>query len=103
MEGNMKKILSFFAVFLLLLSLPSFALACHPDEHFGFLVAMDEKAKTFTIYHLGDSPEMGGRLFTFTAKAPLMKKLEVGMKIAVKFETGKKDRLIAKKITDFST
>lgn len=96
----MKKIFSFLAVLLLLV--PSFALACHPDEHFGFLVAMDEKAKTFTIYHLGDHPGMGGRLFSFTADASLLKKLEVGTKIAVKFATDR-DRLVAKKITEFST
>jgi Cu/Ag efflux protein CusF len=98
----MKKIISFLAVFLLLLSVPSFALACHPDEHFGFLVAMDEGAKTFTIYHTGGHPEMGGRLFSFSVDADLVKTLKVGTKVAVKF-VAEQDQLIAKEIRVFST
>lgn len=98
----MKKILSFLAVFLLLLSAPSFVLACHPDAHFGFLVAIDEGAQTFTVYHTGDHPEMGGRVFTFSADAALMKTLEVGTKVAVRFAT-EQNRLIAKEVQPFST
>ena len=97
----MKKILSLFSVLLLLLTLSSFALACG-DEHIGFLVAMDEQAKTFTLYHLGDHPEMGGRLFSFTADASVMKALEIGTKIAVQFSVDE-GRLIAEEITEFST
>lgn len=96
----MKKLVSF--LILLILAGPSFALACHPDEHFGFLVAMDESAKTFTLYHTGDHPEMGGKLFSFSAEADLFKTLEVGTKVAVKFATDP-DRLIAKEIRSFPT
>ena len=97
----MKTLLSFLVILLLLSTVPSLALACG-DEHFGFLVAMDKETETFTIYHLGDHPEMGGRLFSFSAEASIMERLKIGTKIAVQFSDDD-DRLIAEEITEFST
>jgi hypothetical protein len=97
----MKKYLSSLVALFLLSIFPSFSLACG-DEHFGFLVAMDKEAETFTIYHLGDHPEMGGHLFSFSAEPSVMEGLEIGTKVAVQFSADD-DRLIAEEITEFST
>ncbi|MFQ5949849.1 MAG: hypothetical protein ACE5J1_04095 [Nitrospiria bacterium] len=91
----MKKLVCFFTILILLLSTVPFAAACHPDRHFGILVAVNETAQTFAIVHLGDDPEMGGKFFVFSAKAPLLKELTLGAKIAVQF-VAERDHLIAK-------
>lgn len=96
-EEKMKKWIGFLTILVLFLVAPSFAFACHPDRHFGILVAIDVEAKRFSIFHLGDHPEMGGKFFTFSAEEPLLKELKLGAKVAVQFVT-QQDQLIAKEI-----
>lgn len=96
----MKKWIGFITLFVLFLMAPSISFACHPDLHFGILVAIDGEAKEFSIFHLGDHPEMSGKVFTFSAEDSVLKGLNIGTAISVKFMT-EQDQLIAKETKEF--
>lgn len=95
----MKMSFVFLAVmWMLMTAMP--AIACHPDRHFGTVVAIDESAQRFAVIHLGSHPDMGGKYFVFSADRTLIQGLKLGANVAIDF-IADQEQLIAKETEEF--